>query len=229
MTRRVVIEINFNNYGMDPERLSREWIHRRMNIFRSFTLRSLLVQSNQQFLAVIKLAGGCSDIVEAELAAHDPLPPHIRFGTSIESKRAIHAFAEGADELYIARLDSDDMYHRSFVQQLYDYRPQPGTVALINQNGYLWDSVNGEMAEAFHHSPQFYVFLYRTAEYAAGYRIRIPEKSTHGNVILLPHELLPRRNYVNVVHSSNTLPKKVPPHNRMSEEEMNRVLGEFMK
>lgn len=68
MNRKIVIEINFNNYGMNPNRLTREWISERLDIFRTFTLRSLLSQTNTDFLSVVKLAGGCSDIVEEELA-----------------------------------------------------------------------------------------------------------------------------------------------------------------
>lgn len=56
MSRRVVIEINFNNYGMDPQRLTREWLERRMDIFRRFTLNCLKAQTNQDFLAVLKLS-----------------------------------------------------------------------------------------------------------------------------------------------------------------------------
>lgn len=153
---------------------------------------------------------------------------NIRFGTNMESVRAILAFANGSEQLYIARLDSDDLYHKTFVQQLYDIQPQQQTMALINQNGYLWDSVNNEMAPAFHRSPQFYVYLYKTAEYAAGYRVKLPGRGTHGNVIELPHELLAPRNYVNIVHSSNTSTKKVPPKDRLSRDEMAQVLREFM-
>lgn len=142
--------------------------------------------------------------------------------------RAILAFAKGAEQLYIARLDSDDLYHKTFVQQLYDIQPQPQTMALINQNGYLWDSVNNEMAPAFHRSPQFYVYLYQTAEYAAGYRVKLPGRGTHGNVIELPHELLAPRNYVNIVHSNNTSVKRVPPNDRLNRDEMAQVLRDFM-
>lgn len=228
MNRKVVIEINFNNYGMNPNRLTREWISERIAIFRRFTLRSLLAQTNQNFLAVAKLAGGCSDIVESELAKYEPLPENIRFGTSIESKRRIEAYIKDADELYIARLDSDDLYHKTFVQQLHDYRPKPETVALINQLGYTWDADNGEMAPMFHRCLSFYVFVYSAADYLAGERVVIPGKGTHGYVIELPHEVLPLRNYVNVIHSSNTSVKKVPPKDRLTPDEMNRVLAEFM-
>ena len=168
MSRKVVIEINFNNYGMDPQRLERAWLERRMGIFRRFTLNCLKAQTNQDFLTVVKLSKESGDLMKEILAGQEPLPDNIRFGTHIESVRAILAFAEGHEHIYIARLDSDDLYHRTFVQQLYDIQPYPETMTLINQNGYLWDSVNDEMAPVFHRSPQFYVYLYKREEYAAG-------------------------------------------------------------
>ncbi|WP_405152448.1 hypothetical protein [Paenibacillus sp. FSL K6-0108] len=30
-----LVEINFNNYGFDPQRLTREWLERRMDIYSS--------------------------------------------------------------------------------------------------------------------------------------------------------------------------------------------------
>ncbi|QOS82242.1 hypothetical protein JNUCC31_01180 [Paenibacillus sp. JNUCC31] len=228
MTRKVVIEINFNNYGFDPQRLTREWLERRMDIFRRFTLNCLKAQTNQDFLTVVKLSKESGELMQEILAEQEPLPANIRFGTHIESVRAILAFAEGHEDIYIARLDSDDLYHRTFVQQLYNVQPKTETMALINQNGYLWDSVNNEMAPTFHRSPQFYVYLYKTEQYASGYRVKLPGRGTHGNVIDLPHELLPPRNYINVVHSSNTSVKKVPPKDRLSGDEIEQVLREFM-
>ncbi|WP_342421573.1 glycosyltransferase [Paenibacillus sp. FSL E2-0178] len=239
MGKTIVIEINFNNYGMNPNRLTREWISERIRVFRRFTLKSLEAQTNQQFLAVVKLAGGCSGIVEEELAQYPPLPGNIRFGTTAESNLHIASWVQEVRkaqelhpvrhyrDLFIARLDSDDLYHRTFVQQLHDYTPLPGTDALVNQRGYLWDAVQGQMAPVFYSSPQFYVFLYSADAYLAGERIAIPGKGHH-NVALLPHEVFKARNFVNVVHSSNVSVKKVPSENRLSREEMKHVLAEFM-
>ncbi|MBE0340012.1 hypothetical protein E4V51_01020 [Paenibacillus sp. 28ISP30-2] len=228
MNRKIVIEINFNNYGMNPNRLTREWISERLDVFRTFTLRSLLSQTNADFLSVVKLAGGCSDIVEDELAKREPLPDPIRFGTSIESKRRINAYIEATDELLIARIDSDDLYHQSCVQQLHDYEFQPDTVALVNQMGYLWDAVEGQMAPVFHRSPSFYVFRYQAKDFLDDYRIVIPGKGTHGYVTELPHEVIPHRNYVNVIHAANTSVKKVPVKDRLTEDDMKAVLAEFL-
>ncbi|GGA31661.1 glycosyltransferase [Paenibacillus physcomitrellae] len=228
MDRKVIIEINFNNYGMDPHRLERGWIEHRLGIFRKFTLRSLQAQTNQDFLVVVRIAKESKDLIREILAKQSPFPSHIRFGTIAESDKAILAFAKGHKQLYIARLDSDDLYHRTYVQQLYQVQPKPDTLVLINQNGYLWDSDYNEMAPIFYRSPQFYVFLYKTDEYAAGYRIKPIGGKGHGYVINLPHEFLLPRNFVNVVHSSNTSIKKVPRNNQLSTNEVAKVLREFM-
>ncbi|RAV00526.1 glycosyltransferase [Paenibacillus sp. YN15] len=228
MSRKIVIEINFNNFGINPDRLSRQWLENRIGIFRGLTLRSLKKQTNQNFLTVLKLAGGCTEIVEEILRNQEPLPPHIRFGTSLECKQMMEEYVQGARELYVARIDSDDLYHESFVQQLHDYRPRPETAVLVNCYGYLWDITAGHMAEDYHRSPQFYTFIYPVAEFLAGYRVKIPGRGTHGNVIELPHEIFPRRNYVNVIHASNSSAKKIRSKELLTPQEIQQVLSQFM-
>lgn len=228
MKRRVVIEINFNNYGMSPDRLTRGWLEERIGIFQRLTLRSLKKQSNQNFLAVVKLAEGCSDIVEEILSQYEPLPANVQFGTSIESKRRMEAYVQGAQELYVARIDSDDLYHESFVQLLHDYKPKPGTVALVNTHGYTWDRVNGLMERSYHPCLSFYTFIYSVPEFLSGYRVEIPNGGGHRNVILLPHEILAGRNYVNVIHNANVSVKKLKKKELLSPKEMQQVLSQFM-
>ncbi|KAA8997917.1 hypothetical protein F4V43_16810 [Paenibacillus spiritus] len=227
MRRRVVVEINFNNYGMNPNRLTREWIAERVGIFRRFTLKSLLAQEEQEFLVTGKVAAGSGEAVRAELAATGGLPDSFLFAETRECARRVAAYAAGTDELFIARLDSDDLVHKTYIRQLCEYEPQPGTVALINQNGYLWDAEEGAMAPIFHPCPQFYVFLYSSSDYAAGHRIVIPGGG-HGNVPKLPHEILKPRNYVNVVHGANVSRKKVPAKGRLAPGEIQAVLASFM-
>lgn len=228
MKRKVVIEINFNNYGIKPERLSRKWLEDRIGIFQSLTLRSLKKQTNQNFLAVVKLAGGCSELVEEILAQYKPLPANVRFGTSIESKRRMEAYVEGAQELYVARIDSDDLYHESFVQQLHDYKPKPGTVALVNTHGYTWDRVNNLMEQTYHPCLSFYTFIYSVPDFLSGYRVQIPNGGGHGNVPLLPHEILTGRNYVTVIHKTNTTVRRLGKKDFLSTQEMKQVLSQFM-
>ncbi|MFM9327822.1 glycosyltransferase [Paenibacillus mesotrionivorans] len=228
MQRKVVIAIHFNNMGINPDRLSRKWLEDRINLFRRLTLRSLKKQTNPNFLVVLKLAEGCTEIVEDILAGQEPLPDNIRFGTMAETDQMIGDYAKEAKELYVARIDSDDLYHETFVQQLYDYKPQPETVALVNCYGYMWNMVDGQMAKDYHKSPQFYTLIYSVPEFLAGYRVKIPGRGTHGNVIDLPHEIFPGRNYVNIIHSTNSSAKRIRSKDFLTQLEMEQVLSEFM-
>ncbi|NOU79496.1 hypothetical protein GC101_11465 [Paenibacillus sp. LMG 31459] len=235
----IVFEIDFNTSGLKPNRLTRQWFKERIGIFRRFTLKSLEAQTNQQFLAVVKLARDWSDMVEEEMAQHPPLPANIRFGTNLESNRSIASWVREVRQarqnpykgqernLFITRIGFDDLYHKSFVQQLHDYIPLPGTVALVNQKGYLWDTVHGQMAPLFYSSPQFYVILYSASAYLSGVRIMIPGNG-HRNVMKLPHEVLKDRNYVDVIHALSVTAPTVPLVDRLSTTEMEHVLAEFI-
>jgi hypothetical protein len=224
--RRIVIEINFNNYGMNPQRTTEEWIENRISIFQKYTLKSLKKQTNQNFLTVVKLAEGCSEIINRALQKYEPLPDNIKFGTSIESKRRIEAYIQGYDELYVARQDSDDLYHKSFVQQLHNYRHKPSTEVLINQDGYMWDTVDNRMIHIHFESPQYYTFVYTAKDYLDGKRYILP--GGHGYAIRLPHEILKNRNYVNIVHPSITSKKRVPKGIGFAPEVMKKILDGFM-
>lgn len=229
MTKKVVIESNFNTYGFNPQRLTRPWLEKRIEIFRSFTLKSLLAQTNPDFLAIFKIVPETERIVSEILAKYPPLPRNVWFGTISDSADRIKAFAEKSEYLYLARMDSDDLFHRTYVQQLYDFRPKSGTKALINQNGYALDVLKGEMVPMFRKSPPYYVFLYKTKEYLSGYRVKIPGRGTHGSVIELPHELLTPRNFVEVNHGHNTQMRQIPEKGRLNSAEQKKVLKEFMQ
>lgn len=227
MSKKVVIDSNFNTFGFSPQRLTRQWLEKRIEIFRSYTLKSLQAQTNQDFLALFKIAPETESIVADILSKYRPLPRNVWFGTIRDSMDRIEAFAGKSEDLYLARMDSDDLFHRTYVQQLYDFQPKAGTVALINQNGYAMDVVNGEMVPIFRVSPPYYVFLYKTAAYLSGYRVKIPGRGTHGSVIELPHEVLIPRNFVEVNHGFNTQARKLPPKGRLSTAEQKKVLKEF--
>lgn len=63
------------------------------------------------------------------------------------------------DYIYIVRLDSDDLYHKTYIQQLHDYKPKKDTEVLINKNGYLYDSITGRIDLYYHFSSNF-MFIY---------------------------------------------------------------------
>ncbi|MNJ46503.1 glycosyltransferase [Paenibacillus bouchesdurhonensis] len=226
MTRRLVIDIRFNNMGMCQDRLTRPWVEHRIKLFRDLTLSSLLHQSNQNFLTLLKYDPRSHDVIYEVLSDLGiELPDHIRFVPVEQYEQAISEYIQGADELYIARTDSDDLLHKDYFQQLHDYRHKAETWALLNQNGYYWDRDRHVMAPKFYASPQFYVLIYKVKGFLNGERYTIRD---HGHVIKFPHEKLAGRNWVNVVHSTNTSPKVVPEENRMKTEEINAILRDYM-
>lgn len=102
----------------------------------------------------------------------------------------------------LVRLDCDDMYHKNFIQKLHDYTPKKSAKALINQNGYIYDSIKKGIIKTYRKSPPFYTLIYKVDDYINGKRYNMPGGHTYA--IKLSHEILAGRNYVIVIHSKNT-------------------------
>ncbi|WHX50380.1 glycosyltransferase [Paenibacillus woosongensis] len=225
MIRRLVIDIRFNNMGMCKDRLTRPWVEHRIKLFRDLTMNSLMHQTNQDFLTMLKYDPRSHDVIYEVLRdLQIDLPDNIRFVPVGEIDQAVSEYIQGADELYIARTDSDDLLHRTYFQRLHEYQHQPETWALLNQHGYYWDRDHNVMAPKFYASPQFYVLIYNVQNYLKGERYTVRD---HGHVIKFPHEKLAGRNWVNVVHSTNTSPKRVPDEQRMKDGEIKAVLKDY--
>jgi len=197
--KRIIININFNTHRFTDKRLTKEWIAERIGVFNKFTLRSLKNQTNQDFLTLVNYDPVTEGLVMDALANHEKLPENVRFVTPRAANMIKNV--EGYDYLYVVRIDSDNLYHKSFIQQLHDYKPKAETKVLINQKGYVYDSVNSKLATYFQVSPSFYTLVYKVENYLNGIIHTIP--GTHGAAIQLPHEILDRSNYVIVIHTCN--------------------------
>ncbi|OXM83450.1 glycosyltransferase [Paenibacillus rigui] len=212
--KKIIIGIEFNNRSTRGKEwrigLRKSWIEYRMSIFMKYTLRSLKKQTNQNFTALIRYADRTEQLIQQTLMKYKPLPRNIRFvreSLYIPTQRKL---CRGYPYLYLVRLDCDDVYHKSFIQQLSKFHPKPGTQALINQRGYVYDSVRHRIANITKYSPPFYTLIYRTKAYFQGKRYRLP--GGHTAVIRLKHEILNKkgkRNYMVVVHRRNTLNQRL--------------------
>lgn len=201
-SKTVIIWSDFNTLPFSNKRFKRDWIEERIRVFMRFTLKSLKAQTNQNFLTLIRYENKSSDIIANVLNQYPRLPDNIKFVTKSEYEKSVIEKIKGFKYLYLLRLDSDDMYHKSFIQQLYDYKHDISTEAIINQNGYIYDSIKNQMARFPHKSPNYYALVYKVDEYMSGKRYRIP--GGHPNVIkLLNHEIIKRPNYIRLVHSIN--------------------------
>lgn len=237
MQKKIIVEIVFNSLGLTEDRLKKEWIDHRMSLFMKYPAKSLMKQTNQNFTALVRYDNRTEAFIKDALNQYEELPQNIKF---VNTKEHIHYLRESCQEhdyLYIARLDSDDVFHKSYIQLIEDYKPKMETEVLINQHGYLFDSKTNRLATYFHKSPQFYVYIYRSKDFLEGKRYK---PGGHGNVIKnLVYELLPGRNYINIIHKQNVSNKLLGNSTVSNEwvkigrvltnqEEILKILNQFM-
>lgn len=229
MEKRIyIINIVLNTFHFSEDRLKKDWIDDRIEKFMKFTLQSLKLQTNQDFTALILYDPLSEEFVKQALERYEKLPDNIRFIKPRENPTS--KLIRGYDTLFLIRMDSDDAYHKSFIQQLHDYQPRENTEVIINQNGYLYDSINNRLVKVFYESPQYYTFVYKVAEYLVGKK-RYVLSGGHASAIKLNHEIIDKLNFLNIVHSSNVLktPKHLGSKNILSDpDKVNGIIKEYL-
>ncbi len=230
MRKKIIVQIRFNtsdHQANQGKRFTKEWIDYRISIFMKYTLQSLKIQTNQDFITLVRYESTTEDIIREALRHYEELPNNILFIRNNEYKKYIKNSIKEYDWLYLARIDSDDMYHKSFIQQLHDYNHKEDTVVLINQKGYIYDSLHNKMCLTKRTSPPFYVEIYKSIDYMEGKRHPI---SSHKHPIRLPHEILNGRNYVIVIHSNNTAStfEGIDSNSILQNGEEREILQEFI-
>ncbi|OIJ10400.1 hypothetical protein BKP37_17825 [Anaerobacillus alkalilacustris] len=200
MAKKIVINIMFNNRNV-PKGKTKKWIEARIKIFQNFTLRSLKNQTSQDFLCILRFDDQTGGIIKNALNKYPELPENIIFSPDTEANKKINNYIEGSDYFYLVRLDSDDMYHKTYIQQLHDYNPKPSTEVLINKGGYIFDINRSLLKETFRKSPPFYTLIYKTGEYKIGHRKKLV--GGHPGAIKFKHEIINKKNYVITIHGHN--------------------------
>jgi glycosyltransferase involved in cell wall biosynthesis len=217
---RIIVYIPFNNLNVqktlpknlhlnrlkENTHLTEEWINKRIFIFMNFTLKSLINQSNQNYLAFIVYHDSSKQFIEKALKNYPKLPFNIRFVSSSEYEKAVIETLNNYKYFYELHLYSDDAYHKNYIEQLYHYRPALQTKVLICQNGYIYDSITDELAE-YYLSSSFNCLIYKVTDYLKGVRHNIFQPSETGiwtGAIRLPHEIISERVYINHSHKANS-------------------------
>lgn len=227
MKKKIVILSTFNTAKGLEERGTKEWIENRLDIFYRFTLNSIKAQTNQNFEMYLTVRGDSIPIIQDYVKRKGGLPSNVHFDVWSRCKKAILTGLEAYDKLYTVRLDSDDMYHKDWIQKLYDLTPKDETEVLISQNGYIYDSHDGTLATYYRKSPPFYVYIYNVEEYIAG-------KVYHGghrSVIETYHyELVEGYHFMITLHGENTSSNRnLIEDNRIIHEEdkKKKIMGAF--
>lgn len=217
--KKIIVSSKFNimtgirnkTYGRNENlRFTKDWIENRMKIFMNFTCKSLQKQTNQNFTALYVYEDGTENLIIDALSKYPPLPENIKFIKKSEYDTVIDSLTIGYDELYLTRLDSDDMYVKTFIQKLHDYKPKEETEALLCQYGYIYDSINKRLGEYYHYQFTFYTFIYKLNNEDNKFSSLnitpwdVLVNFSHLKIIDYKYESIPERNFIFNIHSHNT-------------------------
>lgn len=200
--KKIIIDISFNKNKLNQFRLNKEWIDYRMSIFMNYTFKSLINQTNQSFTAIIHYDELSEVLIQSALSQYNLMPSNIIFTSSGNAliKKIIH----GYDYLYIVRLDSDDMYHPNFIQQLIDFEHTSNLECIVNKEGYVYDIVGDNLGIWYAQSPPFFTLIYKVQDYLSGFRYIL---NSHTNAIKLNHYVFNSGNFMVILHGQNTSTK----------------------
>jgi hypothetical protein len=204
-------DLAFNMFAnhVNMEKSNVDWLRNRIRIFMNYTLKSLKLQTNQDFVGFVVYSDYTRDWVYQELLKYEPLPSNIKFVQFSLLDSEIRKNIENTQYFYFVRTDSDDMYHKAYIQKMQDYKPQEGTVSLINPYGYLYDSTNNKIGKCKAKVTSCYTLIFNSKDYLEGKTLNVVTDQLDGQMWMawsaLPKEILPERNYIWHVHSKNTV------------------------
>lgn len=218
MKKKIVIYSNFNtpNYMNSPylkesskKILNEDWINSRMDIFYQFTLESLIGQTNQNFTAVYNYTDLSEELVLKSIKNHGALPDNILFVPRSKYAETIDKLTLGYDQLYLTKLDSDDMYINTFVDTLHNLEPKEDTEVLICNYGYMYNTITNEMAKIWHTSASFHSYIYKLNKEKIKYDsldltpLQLLDES-HFSALKHKYEYLPGYNFIWIIHNNNS-------------------------
>src|SRR5258708_29380716 len=163
MTKTHLIYIPATGVGTNRI-LTEEWLKDRIEIFKNYTLKSLLNQTNRNFRLWLsfRMEDQNSQLIsdlEVYLTQH-----YVHYLTTFDGliykddkneesnetllyrlKRSLELIAPAYDWYYLTRIDSDDMFNKDVVQLIQDQ--EPNVKALTLQLGFVYNKDTNEVAE----------------------------------------------------------------------------------
>jgi len=215
MTKKIMIDIPFNiDLGLmylneqyvkrmyDKVFLSsqtKEWIDYRIEIFMKYTGMSLINQTDQSFVCLLRYNEPTKALIFDALSKYPKLPGNIVF--TCEADKIIEDVMQNDDYLYHVRIDSDNMYKFDFIEQINHFPYEQSLECLLCQDGYIYDVSTDRLGQIHHQSPSLYVYLYNQGTYRDKFKSRLFEN--HFRAANLKHKILQGKNYMIIVHKKN--------------------------
>lgn len=202
--------IHFINTGFNRGiNHSEEWWRYRLEIFKKFTLASLINQTNKDFYLRFSLRKNYPLVEELESVLKES---EIRYVISYDDipgdiERIVQTIPEFENVQYVydTRIDTDDLFHKEVIDEIqkydFDWRR-----ALVFQKGFCYNCVENKLQhyEAFSppnatlmHPKEIYIDIPKRTEYNAGL-------CSHDQVFGLFNSIIMSENkYMILVHSNN--------------------------
>ncbi|MGL5615050.1 MAG: glycosyltransferase [Sarcina sp.] len=197
-------------YGSTEEkRLEVDWLRKRIDIFMNFTLKALIGQSNQNFVALYAYQDETEELIKNIFSNYESLPDNIRFVKKTSYMDELNKITKGYDILFLARLDSDDLYRYDFVERILEYKIKENQDVILCQNGYIYSSEKNILAEYYHHHLTFYTVIYRLQQGEDKYKSFEVEpfdlllNFSHHKITNYNYEPLEGRNFIFLIHGEN--------------------------
>ena len=182
------------------------WLNERIKIMNEITIPSIRAQTDKNFLWVIEVREETFDHVKERLEVFEQMylmktkTKKLDDGSRATQKEEIVREYVDDDILYMVRLNSDDMYRKTFIEDLHSL-DTAGAEAVIIPKGYFWYMKEKVVVKLEKPSPPFYVLVYDKQKYLEGFRYSIP--GGHRKVKNLKHIKMPGRQWVWVIHDIN--------------------------
>lgn len=215
MKKKIIVDIPFNIdlsiYYPDRESTRKmyeqafvvaqteEWIRYRIGVFMKYTAKSLINQTCQDFVCLMRYTKPTEAIIMNELSKYDKLPENIIF--TADGDAMIRTLLKRVKYLYHLRIDADNMYDFDFIRKIDTFPYYKGLECILCQKGYLYDENTQRLATIDHYSPSIYAYIYKKEDYFTVYGNKIFE--LHFNAVKMEHQVLEGYNYLLVVHKNN--------------------------
>lgn len=215
INKRIIIDIPFNidfrgyypndmhlqgAFNASFERSqTKAWIDYRIDIFMKYTAASLMNQTDQSFLCMVRYNLPTEKLIFEALARHPKLTDNIIFTTRPDEVR--EEAMKGYNYLYNVIIDSDNMYSSDFIEKINKFEYEEGLECLMCEDGYMYDVDSDRLAWIHHTSPSFYVYIYSMERYKTHFKAELFE--SHMIATRHKYKVVPGNNYCIITHQAN--------------------------
>lgn len=230
----LLMHMNHNWEGIDES----GWLEHRLELFKKYTLPSILNQTNRDFITWIwwRSEEEGEELIKEWEALLQSVGLDFVFtfhtGEALENCNALKERVENAEYLYVTRCDTDDLLHQDFMDLIQCHNAIPRR-AILPDRGYVWDIRTDKFREHEWTSPPFFTIIYPTSLFFDNEaRSEYAPYTQHGEVrTKMLSIVIRRRLYIHTIHDKNALAQEIDHYAKgkkgIASEERGNILKQF--